>query len=184
MVRAVRAKHPKTPVFVLGESMGGAAAVLAAPEVEGVILAAPALWPINPFMYAPLWLGAHLMPGQKMTGEDLKIQASDNLEALRALGRDRLVIKASRMDAVYGLVNLMDGAHARAGALATPVLLLYGEKDQIVPPGPVREFAEALEAPHVFTEYPEGWHLLLRDLQREKVWKDVADWVLNKGIGD
>ncbi|MEQ8177152.1 MAG: hypothetical protein RIA10_02350 [Amphiplicatus sp.] len=25
--------------------------------------------------------------------------------------------------------------------------------------------------------YPNGWHLLFRDLQAEKVWRDVGEWI-------
>ena len=25
--------------------------------------------------------------------------------------------------------------------------------------------------------YPDGWHMLLRDLQRERVWEDIAAWI-------
>ncbi len=183
MVKAAQARHPKTPVFILGESMGGAVTIMAltqegAPEISGVILSAPALWNYNPVFNLPLWVSAHLFPEKKVTGEGLNVQASDNIPMLQELGRDPLVIKATRLDAVYGLMGLMNGAGTRGPALRVPTLLIYGEKDQVVPPGPVHGFAKALDTPHVFTVYPEGWHLLLRDLQREKVWKDLADWLL------
>jgi alpha-beta hydrolase superfamily lysophospholipase len=25
--------------------------------------------------------------------------------------------------------------------------------------------------------YPDGWHMLLRDLQREVVWNDILAWI-------
>jgi len=33
-----------------------------------------------------------------------------------------------------------------------------------------------LTGPRRVIEYQEGWHLLFRDLQAERVWRDVADW--------
>jgi alpha-beta hydrolase superfamily lysophospholipase len=47
--RLVAEKHPNTPIYLLGESMGGAVIIVASaemkmPQVAGVILAAPALW--------------------------------------------------------------------------------------------------------------------------------------------
>ncbi len=35
-----------------------------------------------------------------------------------------------------------------------------------------------MAGPRNVIEYPQGWHLLFRDLQAERVWRDVADWVL------
>jgi len=31
-----------------------------------------------------------------------------------------------------------------------------------------------------FRRYPEGWHLLFRDLQARAVWRDVADWIARR----
>ena len=42
----------------------------------------------------------------------------------------------------------------------------------------VRGVFDGLGGPTQVIEYPEGWHLLFRDLQAETVWKDVAEWTL------
>ncbi len=65
-----------------------------------------------------LWIGARLMPGLTLTGRGLGIKPSDNIAMLRALSRDPLVIKETRVDTIYGLVNLMDAALAAAPRLA------------------------------------------------------------------
>ena len=49
MVALLRSRYPGKPVYVLGESMGGAVAMAAAAkgpglDVDGLILAAPATW--------------------------------------------------------------------------------------------------------------------------------------------
>jgi acylglycerol lipase len=31
--------------------------------------------------------------------------------------------------------------------------------------------------PCVQVVYPDGWHLLLRDLQRRVVWQDILAWI-------
>jgi acylglycerol lipase len=184
----LRRRHPGLPLYLLGESMGGAV-VLAAlagpapPETEGVILAAPAVWARRtmPFYQsAALWLGSRLFPWATVTGSGLGIQASDNIEMLRALGRDPLFIKETRVDAVYGVVNLMDAALNAAPAVDVPMLLLYGARDQVVPPEPTFEFWHSLPPEAVadsrFAYYPEGWHMLLRDLQAAVVVADVTAW--------
>src|SRR3546814_2749885 len=61
------------------------------------------------------------------------------------LGRDPLVIKATRVDTIHGLVNLMDTA-STVRPQGVPLLLLYGAKDEVIPRPPVERFAEALQA--------------------------------------
>jgi len=143
---------------------------------------APAVWgreTMDPLYRATLWLGAHLMPWQKLTGRGLDIMPSDNIEMLRALGRDPLVIKETRIDAVYGLANLMDTALAAAPRVRAPLLVLYGARDEVIPKRPTRLMIQRLAGPHRFAFYGEGYHMLLRDLQAETVWRDVLAWVLD-----
>jgi hypothetical protein len=75
---------------------------------------------------------SHTLPWATLTGESMEIMASDNIEVLRGLSRDPLVIKETRIEAIYGLVNLMDQAYNSTEYLTANALLLYGEKDQAV----------------------------------------------------
>lgn len=188
VVALVRAEHPGLPVYLLGESMGGGVVMRAfslpdPPRVDGVILAAPAVWgwrSMNSFYEVALWTGAHLAPGATVSGRGLGFRASDNVEMLRALGRDPLVIKETQIGTIYGLVNLMDAAAISAGRIDVPVLLLYGAHDEIVPQPPVAvALADMRRAGVDVTAacYPNGYHMLLRDLERKSVWKDIASWL-------
>lgn len=201
VVKLVRLEHPDVPVYLLGESMGGGVVMRAfaspnPPKVDGVILAAPAVWgwrSMNAFYEVVLWTSAHMLPEMTVTGRGLDIKPSDNIDMLRALGRDPLVIKGTQVGTIYGLVNLMDAAAAAAPRIDVPVLLLYGAHDQIVPELPVAEAYAAMKDAHVPVTaacYANGYHMLMRDLEREVVWKDVAAWIadpdgpLASGAGD
>ena len=72
------------------------------------------------------------MPWAELTGQGLNIHPSDNIAMLRELGRDPLVIKETRVDAVYGLVNLMDLAYDAAPRLRGRALVLYGSREDIM----------------------------------------------------
>ena len=96
---------------------------------------------------------------------------------MRALGKDPLIIRQTRIDAVYGVTELMGHAYEAAPKLHYPTMVLYGEHDEIVPAGPVHETIARLPAKPRFALYPDGWHMLLRDLQAEVVWKDIAAWI-------
>ncbi|MFD2261776.1 alpha/beta hydrolase [Lacibacterium aquatile] len=193
LVRLIASRHPGKPIYVLGESMGGAVTMLAdidgkLPGVSGLILSAPAVWGRSTMGFFPrnsLWIGGRLFPWFEATGEGLNITPSDNIAMLRALGRDPLVIKRTRIGTIYGLVDLMDEALDEAGNGTKPTLFLYGTKDEIIPPTPtcraLRQFKERhTSAPWRVAVYRDGYHMLLRDLGAEKVWADIATWMRDR----
>ena len=181
----VRARHPCVPLTVLGHSMGGGVALAAAGQglqADALVLAAPAIWGgerLNPIHRLVSWLAATMVPEERFTGRGVvRIIASDNVEALRALGRDPLYLSPPSAREIFGLVRVVDRAEAAADRVDLPALMLLGRKDQIVPQKSVRRVFETISGPRRVIDYPEGWHLLFRDLQAERVWRDVADWAL------
>ena len=184
-LRDLRTRYPGTPVFVLGESMGAAVAVVAlarpdAPPIDGLILVAPAVWSGDslPRGYrTTLRLIAGLVPPLRVTGGHLGLQASDNIEMLKALGSDPLYLRETRIDAVAGLVELMDQANEAATRLQVHTLVLFGGHDEIVPARDARRFVAALPSARCsVVTYLDGWHLLLRDHQRARVLADILAW--------
>jgi alpha-beta hydrolase superfamily lysophospholipase len=190
VLHAVRREHPGLPLFVLGDSMGGAVAAVALAqqaqtEIAGVILVAPAVWARDTmpwYQRLGLWLGTNLAPAWTVTGKGLGLAPSDNRPMLIDLGKDPLVIKETRIDALAGLTDLMDQAFESVPKLQHRTLLAYGLRDVIVPRRPVMALLERWPqeaAPNFrFGLYPDGYHMLLRDLQRAVVWKDMVSWML------
>ncbi len=188
IIPLVKNAYPDIPVYVLGESMGGAVAIVAMykdnhPEIDGIILVAPAVWgrATMPFYQRwALWIGAHSIPWKTLTGESLDIKASDNIEMLKKLGRDSLIIKETRIDTIYGLTNLMDAAYEAKQISAIPTLILYGDNDEVVPKKPIFDvFLDPVRAKseHKFLLYKKGYHMLLRDLKSKTVLMDIVSWV-------
>lgn len=189
-VAAAHARYPGVPVFALGESMGGAVVLTALasadpPAVDGAILVAPAVWSRGdmPITYrVALFLAAHLMPGLVLSNSAashvVTIWPSDNIPMLRAMARDPLVQKKTRTGTLYGLVDLMDAARHAVPTSPPPILFLTGDHDQVIPKPPTDAVIAALGAKADVRHYPNGYHMLLRDLDGAKVSQDVADWVL------
>jgi alpha-beta hydrolase superfamily lysophospholipase len=187
MVTAVEARYPGLPVFALGESMGGAVVLSALadhdpPRIAGAILVAPAVWAREdmPLSYrVVLFLAAHLVPWLKLSGQGLHIMPSDNIPMLIKLSRDPLFQHHARVDQIYGLVNLMDRARRAPQHLISPppILYLYGAHDQIIPRKSAEDTIAALGRRASVVEFPQGYHMLLRDLDRKLVWRTILKWV-------
>ena len=190
-VDVIRERHPGIPLYLLGESMGGAVVLVAMagldlPDVDGVILSAPAVWGRSTmpwYQTGALWFASHTMPWLKLSGRGVKITPSDNREMLLAQGRDPLVIKETRVDAIHGLVDLMDAALEAGASLDGRALILYGNRDELIPETPLRRLLARLpetgRTRRRVALYPNGYHMLLRDLQAEVVWTDIAAWIGN-----
>jgi len=194
-VYLLKQRYPNHPIYLLGESMGGAVILntlsqLNTTFVTGSILVAPAVWARSTmpwYQTSLLWALAHSFPSMTLTGRGLKIMASDNIDMLRALGKDPRVIKATRVEAMYGLTDLMDQAFSSAEQQHGNTLLLYGEKDEIIPKKATYTFLQKLLASEpsessqtTVAFYQKGYHMLLRDKQAATVWQDIAAWISKK----
>ncbi|MGA0546182.1 alpha/beta fold hydrolase [Brevundimonas sp. VNH65] len=188
----IRARRPGVPIVVVGESMGGSVAAAAfasetPPDADRVVLLAPGVWgwsSQNLFNRTSLWVAAHALGDVSVEPPEFVVRhilASDNIVELVRNGRDPDSILSTRFDTLYGLVSLMQTASESLGRLNRPTLLMYGAHDQVVEKGPMRRaLAKAGDPPDLTTAwYPEGRHLLNRDLGAEVVYRDVLSFVLD-----
>jgi alpha-beta hydrolase superfamily lysophospholipase len=183
----LRARHPGVPLYLAGESMGGAVVLVAAtsstpPPVDGYILLAPGVRgraTLGRLERASLEFFVHAMPMLGIRGSAPGFRPTDNEAAMRRWANDPLTAREYRVDMIYGLVNLMDDAMGAAPRFDAPALILYGGGDRIVPSQPIVSLLAALpqQAPQRIGYYPEGNHLLLRDMARARVAEDVIAWM-------
>jgi alpha-beta hydrolase superfamily lysophospholipase len=184
----LRARHPRAILAVAGESMGGAVAITAfasadPPDADRVVLLSPAVWgwgaqpPLNSLV---LWLAAHTAPGALLNPPAWVFrthQATDNIAVLRQMGQDKNLIFSTRVDAAYGLMNLMQNAREEIGAIKAPTLYAYGAHDHLIPKAAAAFAAAHLGANGRTAYYPNGWHLLNRDLHSDVVLADVVSFI-------
>ena len=127
-----------------------------------------------------MWVAAHVAPASSLSPPDWltrHIQASDNIEILRRMGRDPNMIWGTRIDAIYGLMQMMQHADERMSRIRAPTLFIYGVKDEIIPREAAFHAARELKPPQRTAFYPNGWHLLTRDLQGPVIWRDIESFI-------
>jgi acylglycerol lipase len=183
---ALRAEHPGLPPVVVGHSMGGGVALAAAARglpADALVLAGPAIAggaSLNPAMRAGGWAIATIAPDRRWTGRGVvEIRPTDNRAALVAAVRDPARFGDPSSRELYGLVHVMDRAAAAAPGVTLPTLTLMGAKDEVLRPARIRAVHDRIPGRVGYIEYPDGWHWLFRDRQAERVWEDVAAFVLS-----
>lgn len=184
-VSLARERHPDVPITVVAISMGAAVAITAfasdrPPLADRLILSGPGLrgWgTLNPAYAGALKLLHAVGPSLSVRPPAFaKPVMSDNSDFIALQEADPLHATVNRVDQLYGAVTVMEQAHAAAACLprGLPVLASYGAQDQVVPPAGPRRTAKHFPA-HVRTVfYPEGYHILLSDHQRDKVIADYS----------
>ena len=189
-VEAARAKYPGLPVFAHRRKhgrRGGARRrwrAIVRRTSTASSLSAPAVWSRDdmPFSYrVALWMGVHTVPWMHVSGSGLHIVASDNIEVLRKLGRDPYFQHETRVDQVYGLVNMMDAARNAPAKFCGPAAHSSAPwREGSAGPPRIRrdDTIAALGNRADVRDYPNGYHMLMRDLDREVVWKDIDDWIV------
>lgn len=191
ILRFVRRDHPDLPLFVLGESMGGAVIAVALAQetevrIDGVIFVTPAVWSRDTMPWYQrfgIWIGARMMPAMTLSSSEFGIVPSDNAAMLVEFSKDPLALKATRFDTLEGLTDLMDQAMLSVPKIRPRTLVVYGLRDVMIPRQPMIALLERWPqdaAQNVrFGLYPDGYHMLLRDQQRVVVWKDIVSWMLS-----
>jgi alpha-beta hydrolase superfamily lysophospholipase len=195
VVERLRDRHPGLPITVIGESMGGAVVLRASTESPGLpvsqlILKAPALWGAETmpwFQRAGLQMMNAVAPNFTFSGRGLRalgIRPTDDPEVARDLSRDPLFIKETRVSSLVGVTDLMGQALHHPMSFPVPTLVLYGLNDRIIPQAPMCSWLTRLDGEssslpdHVqFLIYPQGWHLLTRQLRAAEVIRDIRQWI-------
>jgi len=188
-IELLKGRYGDTPLYLLGESMGAAVAILAlkgesAEQVSGTILMAPAVWgrDIQPwYQRMGLWLGIRLTPGMLLDSEWVDVEPTDDPDWTNYWEQHPLVIHRSRVDALDGLSELMGQALKASAELPGPTLILYGGNDEVIPDDAICNMIQRLpedwDARSIhLAYYPDGWHFLGRDRRANETLMDIDYW--------
>jgi len=194
----VRSFHPEAQIYYYGESMGAAlltrflAQAGESDQPAGLVLASPVVvvpgkpgwWQELVFRFV-LWL-------QPMKRVDVsKYTKRDSDDPSKWVTRDeahrrwfetaphRLEIYTMRF--FKCLFDLMGGCFDAAPKITVPVLVVYAAHDVFIPPAQVEEFFRLLGSREKELHFfPESYHLLLHDYDKEQALERIESWLLGR----
>ncbi len=181
-----RRAHGVDRVDLIGESMGGAVALLAAAGNAGVgrvAVAAPAVrgeLPNRWLIDAALRTAARLAPSHTRTVD----HAGPHLTgpARRRLDDDPRVIREVRVDTYWGLIRLANAASAQAPEALPPTLVQFGTADATVPRISACVQLQSLGARDEGRVYADVGHRLWQDARGDRARRDVVDWLARRDL--
>jgi acylglycerol lipase len=195
----VRAQHPGLPLFLYGESMGAAiltrflAQASQTEQPDGLILASPV---IALQQRLPLWINLIfrtlllVAPGFRI---DLRKFAKKG-EAPKLVTRDEAhrewfqtaphKLEVFTVRFFKCLQDLISGCGDAATHIRIPALIVYAQHDIFISTDLIERFFERLASTDKeLTLYPESYHLLLHDHDREQVLERVTSWLKKRRPG-
>jgi alpha-beta hydrolase superfamily lysophospholipase len=184
----VRRSVPKAPLFIFGHSFGGQLALLYTlrhqQELRGLILSAPlVLVPsyVSPVTVRVSRILSRLVPRLPVQGFPYR-RASRDPQVIEQIENDPLYYKG-KIRARTGAIMLegMEEASRRMGELHLPLLVLHGEKDEIVELDCSRTVIERASIDDKTLKlYPETMHHLVLEPEGEEIMGLIAAWILER----
>lgn len=174
----------QAPVFLFGHSLGGlvtAASVARSPGgVAGVVLSAPALLvEISGALKAVAGLVSRVAPGARLTppvAPESLSRIEEEVAAYRADPAICLLPPSARLGATA--IAVSEDGWRRYETWRAPVLVVHGAKDAATPAKGSERFFGMIRSPDKTLEiYPEGYHELLNDLDRDAARALILGWL-------
>jgi len=188
LVRLIRVENSNAPVFLVGESMGGAIALAFSAEnpslVDGVISSAPANGRFKPIRTA-LRIGADflLTGGGKINLDNVLVErASKNEELRKSWESDEQAKLKVTLRELLRFRKFMKETRGLARTIKqTPVLVVQGQMDKLVKPSSTEKlFRELPTRDKELLVVENGEHLTLEEGQFDKSLLDSIEvWIAN-----
>lgn len=190
---AMEKHQPGKPFFLCGESLG---ALLVAwslsedvplPPLNGVVFSVPVVTLSRETPVLVRWAlrcAAHVIPYAKLkpswfvSGTTQAPQTSRDEEWLALQRTGPQHIGAFSFSVLDGMGQLMDNMPQCAKKIQTRCLVLAAGKDIFVRSDQVKAWYDLLSSKDkTFLEYPEAYHVLWNDFDRETVIRDIHSWL-------
>lgn len=190
----VRRKHPDTPVFWYGESLGSLICLHTAAnrlpdhrDPDGIVLASPVAGlktTVSGFRRWLLETAAKLSPRSRYSLGDLagidekKIQVTSTTTHGDQMAVTEHHLSAFSLRLLTEIGRLLDENPRAAKHLRMPVLFLATPNDILSSPDQVQTLFSQVRSPKKrLLWYTRSYHLLLHDVQRAEVSHDLLKWL-------
>lgn len=180
----LKRRVPEVPVFVVGESMGAALAILAHTRghldgVSGMTLVAPGALGCTMRRFAfGLVIRALQVFGARADVFVERVNCDDlSADAAIRLLADPMVLRRISPLLMGGLLRLGERAYDAAPLVDTPTLTLVGSREDVSPLHCIRSLTQRFKGDATLLEFENGPHLLLHWRERDRVLKAISDWI-------
>jgi alpha-beta hydrolase superfamily lysophospholipase len=189
----VRHRHPGVPVYWFGESLGAlitidTAGSLGAKQhvVDGIILASPVValrdnLRMSFFKNLAVRTLLRFLPGKRISLEALgnsEVKVTSKTTHREQMQHTPHYVKDFTIRLFGQIERLMGGTGSDARHIEVPVLIFYTPNDALTPHEAVEQFFEELASPdkdRVF--FPDSYHLILHDKDREEALHRLEVWL-------
>lgn len=177
-------KHPGTPCFALGHSLGAVIALeyaLYYPEVlSGIVTLAPAIGAVGipPLKLAIGQILSRAWPRFTLGSGLADKVGSQDPNIMTAYARDPLRHSRGTARLATEFLKTRHWIQSHLSELTTPILILHGGCDVITSPeGSRSAFAKLPDTDKAYREYPDAYHDLHNDTCAETVSQDILHWL-------
>lgn len=182
----LKAHYGKVDLHLVGHSMGGhivLRTLLLFPDlpVQSVTVSAPMLnlafkLPKLKEMAGKVLLA--VLPALPLPGEDLGDLVSRDPQVREHYKKDRLNHGLASSGFYFSYLKTKEDTLARAKEFRHPLLLLLPLGDKVIDPLPTREFFLSMDQDKKkLIEYPELYHEVFNEPEKDKVFKDLKEWI-------
>jgi acylglycerol lipase len=190
----VKRRHPRTPIFWYGESLGSLISLHTAADLlgnradpDGIIMASPVAGlrkTLSGFQRFLLEAAAKISPRTRYTLGELagvdesKIQVTSTSTHGGQMAVTPHHVSAFSLRLLSTVGGMLDGNKDSAHHLKMPVLFVASPNDVLSSADQIQAlFAEIRSRDKKLLWYTRSYHLLLHDVQREEVVHDVTHWL-------
>ncbi len=188
----VQEQHPEAKIVWFGESMGGLIAAHAwreapqnSPPCDGLILSSPIVRfrdDIPAWTPALVRVAATTLPLARISLETLAggqdVQMTQTSHHSKQVKTNSYNIEQHTLRLIGTLTRHIDSMNECAAHFRSPVLVLHGGNDYFNNDSDVRGFVARIPTgvSKTYHNYPQAYHLLMYDMRKETIFKDVERW--------